>query len=549
MTGTPLVHASVVLALAASTGSPLGAQEVRGTPATATLHPRVVETTAGLVRGTVEDSVVVFKGIPFAEPPVGNLRFREPQPPVAWTGVRNTDTFSVACPQHGSYPRDAPPEATGEDCLYLNLWKPLRAAEEKLPVMLWIHGGGLKNGSASTPLYAGDNLARHGVIVVTANYRLGVLGFLAHPELTKESGHQSSGNYGLMDQIAALTWIRENISAFGGDPARVTVFGQSSGSISISALVSSPLARGLFHRAIGQSGGLFEPIEFENELKLKGAEMVGRRFMASANAESLEELRGKPVSELLRVPFRANIIIDGHVLARSPNDVHLRDEHSRVPVLIGYTANEGQEFIADRTITTANFTREMQRHFPGILVRLTAPDPGDTDEEARSAALAFQRDVRFGWNMWRWARLASRDGDTGVYSYRFTQPTPYPPDSPRAGAGAAHGSDMAYVFGHLDQRPWAWTQHDRRLSSTMTAYWSNFAKHGDPNGPGLPEWPRFTSTNPITMELGEVIAPAMFQTAGTLRRLDRTYATARWLRRNRYVIPTAVVLLSATLLR
>jgi para-nitrobenzyl esterase len=510
------------------------------------LHAQVVETTAGLVRGTEEGSVVIYKGIPFAEPPVGDLRWRKPQPLVPWDGIRNADQFPPSCPQRGSYPKDAPPEATSEDCLYLNIWKPRDAGEEKLPVMLWIHGGGLRNGSASTPLYAGDMLARHGVIVVTVNYRLGVLGFLAHPDLTKESGHQSSGNYGLMDQIAAMTWIQQNISAFGGDPERVTVFGQSSGSMAISALVSSPLARGLFHRVIGQSGGLFEPIEFESEMKLGGAEKAGQRFMASASAASLEELRGKPVSELLDVPFRANIIIDGHVLARSPYDVHRRNEHSPVPLLIGYTAGEGEEFIADRTITTSNFTREMQRHFPGILVRLAAPDPGDTDEEARSAALAFERDVRFGWSMWAWARLASREGKGGVYLYRFTQPTPYPPDSPRAGWGAAHGSDMVYVFGHLDQQPWAWTEDDRRLASTMAAYWSNFAKHGDPNGHGLPEWPKFTSTNPVAMQLGEVVAPAMFQTEGTLRRLDRMYGTVRWLRRNLYAIATAVLLLSWT---
>ena len=533
--GRPLRIAAVVL-LAASAAPVLGAQHV-------------VETAGGRVRGTVDGDVQVFKGIPFASPPVGELRFREPQPAAPWTTIRDADEFSPACPQRGMYPPDAPAEATSEDCLYLNVWTPLAAGGAKLPVMLWLHGGGLRNGSASTPLYAGDQLARRGVMVVTANYRLGVLGFLAHPDLTKESRHRSSGNYGLMDQIAALTWIQQNIAAFGGDPDRVTVFGQSSGAMAISALISSPRARGLFHRAIGQSGGLFEPMELASDLKLKGAEAAGQRFLTRAKVASLAELRATPVSALLDVPFRANIIVDGHILARPPYGVHQRGEHSRVPVLVGYTADEGQAFLRNRTITTANYTTELKRDFPGILVRLTAPDPGMTDAQARGAALAFERDVRFGWSMWAWARLASRAGDAGVYLYQFTQPTPYPAGSPQAGEGAAHGSDMIYAFGHLAQQPWSWTEHDRRLSATMLAYWTNFAKSGDPNGPGVPAWPRFAPATPMAMQLGGVVAPAAFGTGGTLRKLDRTYGTARRLWKNRYVIPAVAGVGSVWILR
>jgi para-nitrobenzyl esterase len=510
-------------------------------------HAQAVETSAGLVQGIEVDAVAIYKGIPFAEPPVGELRWKAPEPPRPWSGIRRADTFPPACPQRGSYPKDAPSEVNSENCLYLNIWKPLGAPQDKLPVMLWIHGGSLKNGSASIPLYGGDELARHGVIVVTANYRLGVLGFLAHPELTKESGHQSSGNYGLMDQVAALAWIQRNISAFGGDPNNVTVFGQSSGAMSISALVSSPLAKGLFHRAIGQSGGLFEPMEFANDLKLEGAEMAGQDFMARANAGSLEELRRKSAPELLDVPFGANIIVDGHVLPRTPYDAYRRNEHNRVPVLVGYTADEGQEFIADRTITTTNFTDELERHFPGFLVRLTAPDPGVTDQEARSAALAFERDVRFGWGVWTWARLASRDGDAGAWLYQFSQPAPFPDESPQSGWGAPHGSDMPYVFGHLEQYPWAWTPQDHKLSSIMAAYWTNFAKSGDPNGQGLPEWPRFRSENPAAMQLGERVAPALLRTEGTLEGLDRTYSVARWMFRNSYAVMAAASLFALTL--
>lgn len=512
------------------------------------LSAQVIKTPAGLVQGTEEGAVAIYKGVPFAQPPVADLRWREPQPPMPWSGIRRADRFAPACPQHGSYPKDAPPEPTSEDCLYLNIWKPLDAEERKLPVMLWIHGGSLRNGSASIPLYNGDQLARHGVIVVTANYRLGVLGFLAHPQLTIESGRHSSGNYGLMDQIAALRWIQRNISAFGGDPDNVTVFGQSSGAISISALSSSPMARNLFHRVIGQSGGLFEPMEFANNLKLEGAELDGQSFVTRAGASSLKQLRSSSASELLDVPFNANIIVDGHVLPRTPYDAHRRDEHNRVPVLVGYTADEAQEFMANRTITTTNFTSELERHFPGFLVRLTAPDPGITDAEARSSALGFERDVRFGWSMWTWARLASREGDAGAWLYQFTQPTPFPTTSVQAGWGAAHGSEMPYLFGHLDQRPWAWTSQDRKLSSLMSTYWTNFARSGDPNGPGLPEWPKFVSSDPVAMQLGELVAPASLQTAGTLEKIDRTYDVARWLLGNAYALAAAAALIALTLL-
>lgn len=497
------------------------------------LHAQVVQTTTGPVQGVHEGLVTVFKGIPFAAPPVGALRWREPQPPAPWTGIRSAKTFSPVCPQRGAYPSQVgPTEVMGEDCLYLNIWKPVEADDVKLPVMFWIHGGGLTNGSTSVPLYAGDKLAQHGVIVVTANYRLGALGFLAHPGLTAESAHQSSGNYGLLDQIAALRWIQHNIAAFGGDPDQVTVFGQSSGSISISALIASPLAKELFHRAIGQSGGLFEPMELAHNLQLQGAEEAGQRYMMRANAASLAELRRKPASELLDVPFGANIIVDGFVLLRSPHEAFRRGEHARIPVLVGYTANEGQEFIADRTITVSNFADEMERHFPSFLVRLTAPDPGRTDIEATRAALAFQRDVRFGWSMWTWARLVAREGEAGAWLYQFSQPTPFPDTSKQAGWGAAHGGDLAYVFGQLHVYPWSWTSSDRRLSSMMTRYWTNFAKRGDPNGDGLPTWPSFEPNNPTAMQLGATVAPAVFSSKGTLQKVDLTYRAARWMHRN-----------------
>jgi len=511
---------------------------------------QVVLTTSGQVQGAEENGATVYKAIPFAAPPVGSLRWRPPQAPASWTGIRNGE-FSPVCPQQGSYPTDAPPEANSEDCLYLNVWAPAattaRGMGKRLPVMVWIYGGSLQNGSASTPLYAGDVLASHGVLVVTANYRLGVFGFLAHPELTQESEHQSSGNYGLLDQIAALRWVQQNIAAFGGDPNRVTVFGQSSGSISVSALIASPLARGLFHRAIGQSGGLFEPMELASDLNLQGAEQAGMRFMARAGATSLAALRAKPVDELTDIAFGPSIIVDGYVLPTTPYDAHLRNEHNKVPVLVGYNTEEGQEFVAGRKITVENFTAELERSFPSFLVRLTAPKPGQTDADAATNAIAYQRDIRFGWSMWTWARLASRESDTGAWLYQFSQPTPFPTDSPQANWGAAHGSEMPYVFGHLDQKSWHWTDNDRQLSSLMTAYWIHFAKYGDPNGEGLPTWPKFSAEAPMAMDLGATVAPKLLATDGTLEKLDRVYGTARWLLKNGLALSIVIGALVAAL--
>jgi len=486
-----------------------------------------VRTESGLVDGVREDAAVVFKGIPFAAPPVGELRWRPPQPPLNGAGVKKADRFSPVCIQTGSYPPDAPAETASEDCLYLNVWVPVAAKKEKLPVMVWIYGGALENGSASTPLYAGDKLAQKGVIVVTANYRLGVFGFLAHPDLTAESEHHSSGNYGLLDQIAALSWVQRNIAAFGGDPSRVTVFGQSSGSISISVLATSPLAKGLFQRAIGESGGLFEPINIAPGFKLPGAEEDGKAFAAKAGATTVAELRQRSATELMKTPFGAHLIVDGYALTQSPYDAYKKGEQNDVALLIGSNRDEGQLFLAGRTITVANFTQELGRDFPDVLVKMIAPQPGTTDLEARASAAAFERDMRFRWDMWTWARLGASAGRSKVFLYEFSRVTPYRAGYKYFGWGASHGLEMQYVFDHLDQTPLPWAIQDRKLASDMSEYWTNFAKFGDPNGPGLPFWPEVKSSRLQVMQLGEEIKTEGLQDADALERIDRVYAGVR----------------------
>lgn len=486
-----------------------------------------VRTQSGLLQGLADSSVEVFKGIPYAAPPVGPLRWRAPQPPTPWQGVRQASTFSPRCPQIGAYPPEAPQEASSEDCLYLNIWVPRAATASPLPVMVWLHGGALENGSGSLPLYRGDRLAAHGVILVTLNYRLGVLGFLAHPALTRESALHVSGNYGLLDQIAALRWVHRNIAAFGGDPGRVTVFGQSSGSISLSVLTTSPLARGLFQRAIGESGGLFEPVALNPGYSLRGAEAEGVDFAHRAGAPTLEHLRKMSVADLLRIPFNPHLVIDGVALTGSPYDLYARGAQNDVDILIGYNAQEGQLFLGTRSVTPANYATILSGDFPAVLVRVLAPRPGADNATARARAAAFEGDMRFRWDMWTWARLAARTGSRHVYLYRFARAPAFPSSSRYSGMGATHGMEMPYVFGHLDPEMASWSAQDRQLSDTMQAYWTQFARTGNPNSPGLPTWASFRAAPDSAMTLGDVVQMERMRDLGSLRRIGWLYFAVR----------------------
>jgi len=499
-----------------------------------------VETEGGMLDGVGENGVTVFKGIPFAAPPVGDLRWREPQAAAPWAGVKRADTFSPICMQVGSYPEDATAEPMSEDCLTLNVWVPDGAAPgSNLPVMVWIYGGGLQNGTASTPLYAGDVLARRGVIVVTANYRLGALGFLAHPALSRESAHKVSGNYGLLDQIAALGWVRRNIGAFGGDAANVTVFGQSSGSISISALSASPLAAGLFRRAIGQSGGLFEPLEAAPDFALAGAEQAGEAFAARLQAPSLEALRAKPAADIAAARFSPHAVIDGYLLREPPYDTLAAGRGADIDILIGSNAGEGLSFLTGRTVTAANLPALLGQDFPPFVVSLIGPKAPADDVAAKAAFVAFEGRMRFGWDMLAWARLHAGHRLGKTFLYRFAH---VPPGE----EGAPHGAEMAYVFGHpLDA---AWGEGERKLADTMGAYWTNFAKTGDPNAPGLPAWPAFTTGGERALLIDGAMRAGPLPDAGDLDAIGWLYATVRFVFANMYALGgVAVVLVLAVL--
>lgn len=487
-------------------------------------RPAPIAIESGAVDGIGDGAVTVYKGIPFAAPPVGEWRWRAPQPPRPWSGVRVADRYAPACMQRGAYPQDAPPEPMSEDCLYLNLWVPAGAsAGAKLPVMVWIHGGGLRNGSGSIPLYAGSPLARRGVIVVTANYRLGALGFLAHPELTRESPNRVSGNYGLLDQLAALRWVQRNVASFGGDAANVTVFGQSSGAISISALATSPLASGLFRRAIAQSGGLFEPIELAPEFTLRGAEEVGAAFAARLGVQSLGALRALPAADLAAARFSPNAVVDGHLLREPPYQAYAAGRVNPADVLVGFNAGEGLDFLAGRRVTVSTLPDLLREDFPPVIVSLVGPKTPASDPEALAAFVAFEGAMRFGWNMLAWARLHARHERGQAFLYHFAH-------TPPGERGARHGVEMAYVFGHP---PAAWTDADRRVADAMASYWTNFAKTGNPNAVGLPAWPAFTPTDERALLIADPPRAGALPQASDLAAIDRLYGAVRLVMGNR----------------
>jgi para-nitrobenzyl esterase len=483
----------------------------------------------GSIDGVNEDGVQVFKGVPYAAPPVGALRWRAPQAVSSWEGIRKADRFPAECPQQGSYPPESAPEPTDEDCLYLNIWTPAeRAGAKPLPVMVWIYGGGLQNGSASTPLYAGDGFVKRGVILVTVNYRLGVLGFLALNSLSKESSAGVSGNYGLLDQIAALRWVQRNIGAFGGDAQRVTIFGQSSGSISVSALVASPLAKDLFQRAIGESGGLFEPLDLSSGFSLAGAQENGEAFARRQGAAMLAQLRAKSPTDLLKTPFDAHFVVDGYVLKKSPFDAYRAHAQNDVDVLVGSNSDEGQLFLQKRSVTVNNLREVLAADFPAPLVWLLNPKPGNTDSDARLSAAAIEGDMRFRWDMWAWARLAAENGKKHVFYYQVTRAPPFTAGDRYFGMGATHGMEMPYVFDHLGQQNVPWTAKDRELAAVLPEYWANFAKNGDPNGSGLPLWQSFRDSPDKVMMLGDELRVEAIPDLQRLRRIDRVYATAEF---------------------
>ena len=492
--------------------------------------PAPVKVAGGSVQGVLEDDLAVYKGIPFAAPPVGDLRWRAPQPVAKWPGVLNAGGFKPGCTPSMGQP---PPSGASEDCLYLNIWTPARSPNERVPVLVWIYGGGFNAGATSYPVHVGNKLAKRGVVLVTIAYRVGLLGFFAHPELSAESPHHVSGNYGLLDMIAALGWIQRNIGAFGGDPKKVTIFGESAGGIAVSMLSASPLAKGLFQGAISQSGGSFGPfsrmpVPGENMRVLEDAEASGAEFAKAAGAASVRDLRALPPEKLLETARRqrgmAWPIVDGWVIPDDQYRLYEAGRFNDTPILVGYNSDEGLNFSPGRT--PEEYIAGVRKRYGPFADRLLEAYPTAPDIVPKTAR-DLSRDSAFGWHTWSWASLQSKLGKGKVYYYYFDQHPIYPVDSPKAGQGSPHGVDVPYVFEHLEDIHRPATPEDQRISDAMAAYWTNFAKHGDPNGKGVPEWPAFSDKNPVVMYLGGTPHTGPVPSEKALRVLDRYFEWRR----------------------
>jgi para-nitrobenzyl esterase len=511
-------------------------------------QPAPIAVEGGLVQGTLEDGLAVYRGIPFAAPPVGDLRWRAPQPAAKWEGVKDATKFAPGPIQGGN-----PPSGKSEDCLYLNIWTPAKSASDRIPVLVWIYGGGFGAGATSERNYSGENLAKKGVVLVSIAYRVGTLGFFAHPELTAESSSHASGNYGLMDMIAGLQWVKKNIAAFGGNPDKVTIFGESAGGIAVSMLCASPLAKGLFHGAISQSGGSFGPprpntMPGENLKRLADAEQSGLDFAKNLGASSLAQLRKLTPEQLsggrggvIRGGREGGApggrggapgargggggmswpIIDGYIIPDDQYKLYEAGKFNDTPILVGYNSDEGQSFSPPATVEA--YIAGVKSRYGKFADDLIKAYPAGTDKVAKTAR-DLARDSAFGWHTWIWARLQSKVGKSKAFYYYFDQHPVYPPDSPQADRGSPHGQDVAYVFQHLSGTA---TKTDQDISEAMATYWTNFAKRGDPSSEGVPTWPAFSDANPVVMYFSQTPHTGPVPSADALKVLDSYFAWRR----------------------
>jgi para-nitrobenzyl esterase len=494
-----------------------------------------VKTANGMVEGVSEKTsrIRAFKGIPFAAPPVGDLRWQPPQPVQDWQGVRQTNQFGPRCMQRAVF-GDMGFRSNGmsEDCLYLNVWTPAKSNKEQLPVLVYFYGGGFIAGDGSEWRYDGESMATKGIVTLTVNYRLGVFGFLAHPELTKESSRRASGNYGLLDQSAALLWVQKNIAAFGGDPKKVNIAGESAGSISVSAQMASPLSKDLIAGAIGESGSLIGTL---SAVSLTAAEESGVKFANLVGASSLAALRAMPAEQLLEAsgkpgaPYPAPTI-DGYLFPKPPVEIFAAGEQAHVPLLVGSNSEEsGYSGVLGREQPTLeNYHKALQRLYGDKADEVFKFYPATTETEVIDAAQNLASDRFIGFSTWKWLDLATRTGGKPTYYYNYARPRPAmraemgdataglaggvvkgsaaasaPPNSPRPPKprGAVHSAEIEYAMGNLDSnKVYAWTPDDQKVSRVMQEYFANFIKSGNPNGPGLPTWPTFDTGQRLTID-------------------------------------------------
>lgn len=448
-----------------------------------------IKVEGGYITGTknATGDIHIFRGIPFAAPPTGSLRWKAPQPVQAWSGVKVCDHFGPSPMQPSPSPFSMwteefliPKKPISEDCLYLNVWTGAALAKEKRPVIVWIYGGGFTSGGSAVPIYDGEAMAKKGIVFVSINYRVGIFGFFAHPELTKESGNNASGNYGLMDQIFALKWVQKNIASFGGDPGNVTIAGQSAGSMSVNCLVASPLAKNLFQKAIAESGASFT----NGNASLQNAEEEGKKIMQSLHLTSVSEMRKMSAEELMKKGggFRSPII-DGYVLPESIVNIFTQKKENKVNLLTGWNEDEGLLFGPVKK--AKDFTKEINEKYGLDASTFLQYYPASNDSVAAVSQLKLSRDMIFGVHNYTWANMESSQGAI-VYVYRFARKPPATGEY--AKYGAFHTAEVPYAYNNLQFVNRSWQPVDHELATIMSTYWANFARAGNPNGSGLPVW-------------------------------------------------------------
>ncbi len=484
------------------------------------------KTANGVVEGVDESGIKTFKAIPFAAPPVGNLRWREPQPVSNWSNIRKADKFgprAMQLPVFGDM--NFRSDGMSEDCLYLNVWTPAKTSNEKLPILVYFYGGGFMAGDGSEPRYDGESIARRGIVAVTVNYRLGIFGFFSCPELTKESPHHASGNYGLLDQNAALQWVQMNIAAFGGDPKKVTIAGESAGSFSVSAQMASPLSKKIIAGAIGESGSL---LGLTPVASLKEAEKAGSDFSASIKMNSLADLRAMPADQLLKATARAGfgrfpICVDGYFFPKAPLEIYEKGEQAHVPLLVGWNSQEMvyQMVLGQDKPTLENYKKTIQKLYGDKSADALNAYNASNDEEVEQVATDLASDRFIGFSTWKWSDLHSKTGNAPVYRYLYARPRPemrsemgnataglaggivkdsssnkapkMPPPT-----GAVHSAEIEYALGNLPtNRVYDWQPEDYKVSEIMETFFANFIKTGNPNGPGVPQWAAIDNTKEV----------------------------------------------------
>lgn len=487
----------------------------------------IVKTANGSLQGVEESGIRTFKGVAFAQPPVGELRWKEPQPVKNWEGVRKAEQFGPRAMQRAIFgDMNFRSNGVSEDCLYLNVWTPAKSANDHLPVLVYFYGGGFVAGDGSEPRYDGESMARKGIVAITVNYRLSVFGFFAHPELTKESPHHASGNYGLLDQSAALRWVQQNIVAFGGDPAKVTIAGESAGSFSVSAQMATPLSKNLIAGAIGESGSL---LGTSPPVSLSEAEQTGVKFAAGIGATSLAALRAMSAADILEATAKPEnsrfpVTVDGYFLPKPPVEIFAKGEQAHVPLLVGWNSEEMsyRALMGEDKPIKENYEKTIQKLYNDRSAEALKVYNAATDKEVEEVATALASDRFIGFSTWKWSDLQSKTGGRPVYRYLYSRPRPAmraemgnavaglaggvikgnnpAADKTPAAKGAVHSAEIEYALGNLPtNRVYDWQPEDYKVSEIMQAYFVNFVKTGNPNGLGLPTWPSIHNNSTVNV--------------------------------------------------